>query len=239
MNGCYRRVAAWLAIVIGCGLNPGESAIGAVSEAASVPPSTEGAAPVLRDASAREPNAAPAPLAAADIEGACAALAGVWQSREEGFAETTWSAPADGRMLGMFRWHRADGSVIVYEVLSIEVPAANDEDPRPLLMLRHLNAALNPWASEADGPMRFRLSAIERPEPGVTELTWTATGATASRVERIEHRVVRSAQPDGGGAGVEEERESHSGAGPDVLRTRVVFPAASSRLPIQLDMTRS
>jgi hypothetical protein len=140
---------------------------------------------------------------------AYAALAGTWRDEGQGFAEETWSGERDGRMVGMFRWHKPDGTVMVYELMTIDPAPTGDSDARAVLRLRHFDAALTPWASEAEGPLRFRL---ERAEGGVLE--WVSVDGLG-RVERMTHEVV----------GAE-------------LITTVRFPPESSRAPLVLRKTR-
>jgi len=75
-----------------------------------------------------------------------------------GTAEETWSAPASGGMMGMFRLIDAAGKVSLYEFLLIEEGARNLE-----LRFKHFDPGYVPWEKEA--PLTFELE------------SWTATRA--------------------------------------------------------------
>ena len=78
-------------------------------------------------------------------------LSGQWARKDAGgLAEEHWSTPAGGAMMGMFRLVK-DGKVVFYELLTI-----TEEGGKLVLRIRHLDSALNPWASEAKGPLTYR-----------------------------------------------------------------------------------
>ena len=96
-------------------------------------------------------------------------LQGTWRSGgTAGGYEETWSAPLFGTMIGMFRTASA-GKISMYELLSIEA----DEEHGLVLRLRHFGKGMEPWASEADGPLTYPLHDVgddivvfEKPESG-------------------------------------------------------------------------
>jgi hypothetical protein len=79
-------------------------------------------------------------------------IAGDWQGQKDGDSlDETWSAPAAGTMMGMFRWIK-DGKVQMYELLSIQ-----DSAKGPVLFLRHFNPDFTGW-EEKDAPVRCPIS---------------------------------------------------------------------------------
>lgn len=100
------------------------------------------------------PTIAAATPPPADPVASLAWMAGVWESKSETrYAEEHWSAPRAGRMMGMFRLLEK-GVPTFYELMVIE---RQGQEVR--LMIRHLDAALSPWPSEAKGPLTYTLSA--------------------------------------------------------------------------------
>lgn len=80
-------------------------------------------------------------------------LAGAWAGpMGADHVEEHWTAPRGTSVLGMFRWVRADGAPIVFEILTI-----TKEGDDVLLRLRHLDAKLQPWPSEVT-PVTLRLA---------------------------------------------------------------------------------
>ena len=76
-------------------------------------------------------------------------IAGEWRGEiGEDPIEETWSPPADGVMMGMFRWR---GEKVLYEMLLIE-----QRDEGPVLVLRHFNRGLEAWEDET-GALVFPL----------------------------------------------------------------------------------
>ncbi|MBL8756815.1 MAG: hypothetical protein JNK35_00115 [Phycisphaerae bacterium] len=71
--------------------------------------------------------------------------------------EETWSSPAGGSIVGMFRWMGAEGGrTTMYELLAITV-----EDGVPTLRLRHFNGGFEPWKGECEGVAALRATVIE------------------------------------------------------------------------------
>lgn len=80
-------------------------------------------------------------------------LAGAWAGAfGDDRVEEHWSRPDGTSILGMFRWLRADGSPLVFEILTI-----TQEQQDVLLRLRHFDARLQPWPSETV-PITLRLA---------------------------------------------------------------------------------
>ena len=95
-------------------------------------------------------------------------LSGTWQGSMSGQqAEETWSTPAAGGMMGMFRLWDAK-KVAVYEFLLLE------EDQHGLhLRFRHIGPGHRAW--EKEGPLEFKLTSareglfvFESPNPAQT-----------------------------------------------------------------------
>lgn len=95
---------------------------------------------------------APGPSVPADAALApFSALAGVWRAESGGTVyEETWSAPAGRNMTGSMRAIGASGEATLFELMTLTPDPAGVR-----LRLRHFNAHLNPWKSEADGPMEM------------------------------------------------------------------------------------
>jgi hypothetical protein len=98
--------------------------------------------------------------AAADVRspratvGDMAWFAGKWTGTGlGGVTEETWSAPADGAMMGMFRLVK-DGKVVFYEFLTLV-----EEEGSLALKLKHFNPDLTGWEEKADS-VKFRLLQI-------------------------------------------------------------------------------
>ena len=83
-------------------------------------------------------------------------LEGRWVGELDGATiEEVWLPDRNGAMTGCMRLFDETGAVTLYELFSI---APGDEGP--LFRIRHFDADLQPWESEADGPKVFRV------EPG-------------------------------------------------------------------------
>ena len=81
-------------------------------------------------------------------------LAGRWTaSALGGETEETWSGPAGGAMMGMFRLLK-DGKVVFYELLTLV-----EHEGSLLLRLKHFNPDLTGWEEKAD-TVKFRLLKI-------------------------------------------------------------------------------
>ncbi|MHC4428682.1 MAG: DUF6265 family protein, partial [Planctomycetota bacterium] len=84
-------------------------------------------------------------------------LVGTWRGTLGGTPiEEIWSAPDGNHMLGMLRWLNAEGRPRMFEIFTI-----SDEDEGFVYRLRHFDGELQPWATEAEGPKVFLISAIE------------------------------------------------------------------------------
>jgi len=82
-------------------------------------------------------------------------MKGRWVSEDAGqYIEETWSPARDDAMVGALRWSR-QGSVWLYELMSIE-----EQDDELVFRLRHFDRGLEPWASEAQGPLTYPLQNI-------------------------------------------------------------------------------
>ena len=80
-------------------------------------------------------------------------MAGRWIAEDDTqFLEETWSPPRGDALVGMFRWAR-EGGVWLYELFSIE-----EEDGTLVFRLRHFDRGLEPWDSEAEGPLVYPLA---------------------------------------------------------------------------------
>lgn len=84
-------------------------------------------------------------------------LAGAWEGSMEGDpVEETWSRPRGDSIIGMFRWQHA-GRTIMWELLTIKA-----EEAGPTLRLRHFNADVEPWPSEAEGVAAMKATTLEK-----------------------------------------------------------------------------
>lgn len=82
------------------------------------------------------------------------AVVGHWTTGpDEPPMHETWMPPHGNNMTGMLRWYKADGTVRMFELMTI---TAEPEAVR--LRIRHFDGTMNPWASEADGPVVARLT---------------------------------------------------------------------------------
>lgn len=80
-----------------------------------------------------------------------AALAGRWRSpSDNGAFEEVWLPPEGTNISGVMRRVGPDGAATLFELLTI---TAEPDGVR--LRLRHFDAGMMPWRSEADGPMVF------------------------------------------------------------------------------------
>jgi hypothetical protein len=92
-----------------------------------------------------------------------------------GVTEETWSAPAAGAMMGMFRFLKGD-QVAFYEFLTLV-----EHEGSLLLKLKHFNPDLTGWEEKADA-IRFRLLKI------TPDAVWF-DGLTFQRVDDNEVRI--------------------------------------------------
>jgi len=110
---------------------------------------------------------------------AVAWLAGSWQgARGDDPLEETWLAPADGTMVGLFRWLKG-GEVYLYELLSFEETADG-----LVLKIKHFGPGLVGWE--------------EKGEWALFDLVELADGKAvfAERGDEVEHTRV-SYRPEG------------------------------------------
>lgn len=107
------------------------------------------AAPMLATA----PPATEPPAAMPDPLAPFAALAGHWTTAGDSPMHETWMPTHANNMTGVLRWIAEDGSVRMYELMTL---TAEPDGVR--LRIRHFDAAMNPWKSEADGPLTARLT---------------------------------------------------------------------------------
>jgi hypothetical protein len=115
-----------------------------------------------------------------------------------GLCEETWSEPASGAMMGMFRFLK-DGKVVFYEFLTLV-----EHEGSLLLKLKHFNPDLTGWEEKADF-MKFRLLKMEPDAAYFEGLTFKRVGGDkleiflairnradgSVREERFEMRQVR------------------------------------------------
>ncbi len=79
-------------------------------------------------------------------------LAGAWEADDEGrFMREVWDAPRGDAMVGHFSIVE-DGRAVLYELFTVE-----QEEGALVLRLRHFGRGLEPWASEASGPLTLPL----------------------------------------------------------------------------------
>ena len=127
----------------------------------------------------RTPNTitapADAPAARATLQD-LAWLAGEWSGTGLGGAtEETWSAPAGGAMMGMFRLVK-DGRVVFYEFLTLV-----EQDGAVLLRLKHFNPDLTGWEEKADF-VTFRLLKATATEAYFDGLTFRRDGPDRTHI---------------------------------------------------------
>jgi hypothetical protein len=78
-----------------------------------------------------------------------AGLAGRWRAPSgTGIIEEIWLPPEGRNMTGALRRLDAEGNAVLLELLTL---TAEPDGVR--FRLRHMNGAMTPWPSEADGPM--------------------------------------------------------------------------------------
>jgi len=82
-------------------------------------------------------------------------IAGHWSMPRDGDTlEELWSAPSGNCMMGVFRWMKKDGTVRLFEVLSI---VGEGDDIR--FRFRHFGPDLTAW-EEKDRPLSFKLTRL-------------------------------------------------------------------------------
>lgn len=109
-------------------------------------------------------------------------LAGAWRG-ELGpmVVEETWLPPLGGNLTGVFRMAGSDAVQLV-EIMTI---AEEERDGREVLIyrLRHFDAALTPWAAEANGPIEAEVVLL-----GERHLRFEVLGEHGD-LDAIEYRV--------------------------------------------------
>lgn len=126
-------------------------------------------------------------------------IVGAWEGQGVGGAPAVevYSAAADGRMVGHFRQLNADGSVMFYELITIEEVGG-------LLSynLKHFNADLTGWEEQqtvrrfpltAATPERWEFSGISYERTGVDSMTVTVAtkGGNSNETLRFHFKRVR------------------------------------------------
>lgn len=95
-------------------------------------------------------------------------LAGRWVgSLGPNTIDEQWMPPVNGNVTSCFRMFDADGNLAMVELITITTDKAGETT----LRMRHFDAALTPWASEAEGPYTARLTTSE-----ANKLTFEAPG---------------------------------------------------------------
>lgn len=81
-------------------------------------------------------------------------LAGSWTTNSDDSPpmQETWMPAEGNNMTGVLRWYADDGTVRMYELMAITA-----EEDAVRLRIRHFDKRMNPWKSEADGPMILKL----------------------------------------------------------------------------------
>lgn len=80
-------------------------------------------------------------------------ISGHWGMDKDGDTlEEIWSEPKGGSLMGVFRWMKADGSVRLFEMLSIVV-----EDDGVYFRFRHFGPDLTAWEDKTS-PLSFKLT---------------------------------------------------------------------------------
>lgn len=86
-------------------------------------------------------------------------LAGSWGgAMGDDHVEEHWSAPRDGSLIGMLRWHKPDGRPSMFELIAItEERVGDDAAPTVVMRLRHFSGDLVPIEGR-DDPMTLHLT---------------------------------------------------------------------------------
>jgi hypothetical protein len=122
----------------------------------SQPPAADQPSPALPEPAA--------PLTAATF------MHGTWVARVgDDTLEEQWGRPAGSSLFGSFRWIKADGTVRLYELLTITA-----EEDGPIFRFRHFSPELVPWEPK-DEPITLRLV-----ESGENKLVFENVKAEAS-----------------------------------------------------------
>ena len=140
-------------------------------------------------------------------------MAGHWIHKDNGMVmEEIWFPPhaADGSTAGILRWNAPDGSVRMYELMSLTPIADGPKAGSVAFQLRHFGGEMSPWASEVDGPLR---GIVDRPE--------------SNRL------VIRGTERNGDVASITYERIG------DALISTLRFDETTGRDPIVIDFVRA
>ena len=160
-------------------------------------PRLAAAAPAGEDAAPPSPGLA----AAADPLDAVAWLAGSWRGeRGDEALEETWFPPADGTMVGLFRWLKG-GELYLYELMSFEAAEGG-----LVLKIKHFGPGLVGWEEKAEWKL-FDLVGVE-----------DGKAVFAERGDEVEHTRV-TYRPEGESAMVATFEEVRGGE-PMVLTFR-------------------
>lgn len=109
-------------------------------------------------------------------------MAGVWRARVgSSVFEEWWSAPAGRNMTGALRAVDSSGEATLFELMTIRpVPGGYR------MRLRHFGAGLDPWASEADGPIELTTAGMEGGVAVFTDADASAGGLRRMRYDLSE-----------------------------------------------------
>ena len=92
-----------------------------------------------------------------------------------GNCDETWSRPAGGAMMGMFRYLKGD-AVVFYEFLTLV-----EQDNTVVLKLKHFNPDLTGWEEKGDF-VTFRLLTLTPTDAFFDGLTFTRVGSDGMRI---------------------------------------------------------
>ncbi len=153
-------------------------------------------------------------------------MSGCWSMYDkEHYSEEWWSAPAGKCMSGAFRIVKPDGSVALYEMLSISA-----EPDGVVMRLRHFDSGMMPWKSEAEGPIVLKLETLEQTR-GIFRPNSEANGSPSFKAD-IHTAVFRRVSGSGTLGTITYERIR------DTMRTAVAFTPESKREPLRFEMRR-
>lgn len=110
--------------------------------------------------------------------GAAGFLVGAWRGEAPGggVIEEHWMAPEGGRMVGMFRWDKGSGGLLVQELLNVW-----EDGGRVMYDLRHFGGAMEAW-EDGGPPVRF---AMVEARPGRVRFERADGGAGVQVVEYV------------------------------------------------------
>ncbi len=100
----------------------------------------------------RPPTGIVTPAHRVPVIGDFAPMAGHWRTEAQGRVyEEVWLPPRNGQMTGAMRSFDADGKLLLLELLTIAEIEGGVE-----YRLRHFDAEMTPWESEAESPLIMR-----------------------------------------------------------------------------------